>query len=133
MILFIDDEPHRIRPYTQALELTGFPIKVVNNVDEAWQIIELQQKDILAVIVDIMMPPGKLFEEEGTKQGLRTGVVFIERLRNIDEGIPVVVLTNAEKGELGIISHRNCHIFLKKELNPWGLVDKLSDIKRKNL
>jgi CheY-like chemotaxis protein len=131
MILFIDDEPHRIRSYTQAFELTGFPIMVINSVDEAWQIIETQKKDILAVIVDIMMPPGELLEMESTKEGLRTGVVFIERLKNLDEGIPVVVLTNAEKGELGIISHRNCHIFLKKEMNPWGLVDRVSDMKRK--
>lgn len=131
MILFIDDEPHYIRPYIQAFELKGFDVKVVNNVDEAWEIIESSQKDILAIIIDIMMPPGKLFDLESTKQGLRTGEAFIAKLKDLDEGMPVVVLTNAEKSELRHIYHQNCLIFLKKETNPWGLVEKVSDMKRK--
>jgi DNA-binding NtrC family response regulator len=131
IILFIDDEPHYILPYTQAFALKGFDVKVVNSVDEAWKIIESSTRDILAIIVDIMMPPGKLLESESTKQGLRTGEVFIEKLKTVDEGIPVVVLTNAEKAELGNISHRNCLIFPKKEISPWGLVDKVSEMKRK--
>jgi CheY-like chemotaxis protein len=131
MILFIDDEPHYIRPYTQAFEIKNFPVKAVNSVDEAWKIINSSRKDVLAIIIDIMMPPGKLFEFENTKQGLRTGEVFIEKLRNLDEGIPVVVLTNAEKAELLDISHRNCVILAKKDISPWGLVDKVSEMRRK--
>ena len=131
MILFIDDEPHYIRPYTQAFSLQGFNVKVVSSVDEAWEIIESSTKDVLAIIVDIMMPPGKLLESESTKQGLRTGEVFIEKLKTLDEGIPVVALTNAEKAELGSISHRNFLIFQKKDISPWGLVDKVSEMKRK--
>jgi DNA-binding NtrC family response regulator len=131
MIIFIDDEPHYIRPYTQAFVLQGFDVKVINNVDEAWKVIESSKKNVLAIIIDIMMPPGKLLESESTKQGLRTGEVFIEKLKTLDEGIPVVVLTNAEKADLGNISHRNFLIFQKKDISPWGLVDKISEMKRK--
>ncbi len=130
MIIFIDDEPHYIKAYVQAFELSGFIVKVVNTVDDAWQILQSDIHDILAIIVDIMMPPGKLLENERTHQGLRTGVVFIEKLRNLDEKIPVIVLTNAEKSELGVIRHTNCYIFAKKEISPWGLVERVSEMKR---
>ncbi len=130
MILFIDDEPQFIKGYIQAFELSGFEVKVVDTIDDAWQILQSRLHDVLAIILDIMMPPGKLLENEKTHEGLRTGVAFIEKLRGLDEKIPVVVLTNAEKSELGVIYHRNYSIFEKKEISPWGLVDKVSEMKR---
>ena len=78
-----------------------------------------------------MMPPGDLLEYEKTKQGLRTGVLFIEKIKQIDERIPVVILTNVDKSELANIPHRNCEVFEKKEISPWSLVDKVSEMKRK--
>jgi DNA-binding response OmpR family regulator len=131
IILFIDDEPQYIKPYTQAFEISDFNVKVFPNVDIAWDFICSHTDEILAIILDIMMPPGKLFDFDKTKEGLRTGILLVERLRELDERIPIVILTNAEKSELGSISHRHCLIFAKKEIGPWGLVEKVSDMKRR--
>ncbi len=131
MILFVDDEPKYVAAYTQAFELSQFEVKMVPAVDEAWQILESQKEDVDAIILDVMMPHGRLFDMRETQDGLRTGLLFVEKLRQFDERIPVVLLTNANKNDFGEIPHRNCLIYEKKDIDPWSLVDKMSEIKRR--
>ena len=78
MILFVDDEPKYVAAYTQAFELSQFEVKMVPAVDEAWQILESQKEDVDAIILDVMMPHGKLFDVRETQDGLRTGLLFVE-------------------------------------------------------
>jgi len=131
MILFIDDEPDYVKPFLKAFELSGFPVYITTDLDNALTTIESQEDDILAIILDIMMPPGKLFDLENTDQGLRTGLRLLEHLKEVYEKIPVVILTNLDKSRLGKITHGNCLIFEKKEITPWELVNKVANMKRK--
>lgn len=130
-VLFIDDEPENIKSFMQAFELSNYDIEVISNVDDAWKIVQAESPEILAIILDIMMPPGDLLEYEKTKQGLRSGVFFIEKIKQFDERIPVVILTNVDKSELVNITHRNFLVYEKKDISPWSLVEKVSDMKRK--
>jgi len=131
MILFIDDEPEYISPFSDAFAFSGFDVKIVNNVDSGWEFIMKNKHDVDAVILDIMMPPGRLLAETETKEGLRTGLRFIELMKTLDERIAIVCLTNADSKKFGRIDHANCSIYEKKDINPWQLVDKMSDIKRR--
>ncbi len=131
MIIFIDDEPEYITPFTEAFRFSGFQVNVISNVDAAWATIVENLEDVDAVILDIMMPPGRLFEDQDTKEGLRTGLRFLEKMRGLDERIPVICLTNTDTRSLPEISHANHFIYEKKDVNPWQLVDKMSDVKRR--
>lgn len=131
MIIFIDDEPEYIAPFTEALRFTGFNVQVISNVDSAWATITEKKQDVDAVILDIMMPPGRLLEGQDTKEGLRTGLRFLEMMKDLDEQIPVICLTNADTRSLPAISHANHLVFEKKDIDPWQLVDKMSDVKRR--
>jgi len=131
MIFFIDDEPSYIEPFRDAFVLSGFEVEVINNVDSAWGLIRKNKEDVDAIILDIMMPPGRLLADYDTKEGLRTGLRFIELMKTLDEAIPVVCLTNADCKKFGRVEHANCSFYEKKDINPWQLVDKMSDIKRR--
>jgi CheY-like chemotaxis protein len=131
MIIFIDDEPRYITAYVQAFELTGFKVLIISDIDRAWEVISSQTDEVDAIMLDVMMPPGRLLNMEDTMEGLRTGLAFLDRLKNLDERIPVVILTNANKKDFGKIPHQNCLIYEKKEIDPWRLVDKMSDMKRR--
>ncbi len=131
MIILIDDEPEYVLPFTNALRFTGFEVLVISNVDSAWATITEKQQDVDAVILDIMMPPGRLLEGQDTKEGLRTGLRFLEMMKDLDERIPVICLTNTDTRSLPAIIHANHLVFEKKDINPWQLVDKMSDVKRR--
>jgi len=131
MIVFIDDEPQYISPFTDAFRLSGFDVEVIDNVDTAWDQIEKKKDDVDAVILDIMMPPGRLFRGNDTKEGLRTGLRFVELMKNLDERIPIICLTNADPRRFGNIDHANHFIYEKKDIDPWQLVDKMSEVKRR--
>lgn len=131
MILFIDDEPEYISAFAQAFELTDFEVSTITNLDEAWEYLKENKDEVDAIILDVMMPPGKLLNLEETANGLRSGIIFLEYLKELDEGIPVIILTNANKKNIEKISHRNYFIYEKKEIDPWSLVDKMDNIKRR--
>jgi DNA-binding NarL/FixJ family response regulator len=78
-----------------------------------------------------MMPPGRLMDLESTRDGMRTGLEFLELLKKSDETIPVIILTNAKKEDIRPLNHANCQIFEKKDMDPWVLVEILSEVKRK--
>ena len=131
MILFIDDEPRFIAPYIDAFKLSQFDVVVKDSVDEALEFIKKNKDDIDVVMLDIMMPPGRILKGSDTKEGLRTGLRFIELMKEIDEQIPIVCLTNADSKKFRKIDHSNYLIFEKKEIDPWELLDKMYDIKRR--
>ncbi len=131
MIFFIDDEPDYIEPFRDAFVLSGFEVQLINNVDSAWELIAKNKEDVDAIILDIMMPPGRLLADSDTKEGLRTGLRFIELMKSLDETIPVICLTNADCKKFGHVDHGHCFFYEKKDADPWQLVDKMSDIKRR--
>jgi CheY-like chemotaxis protein len=131
MILFIDDEPQYILSFVQAFELSKFEVKISSSVDEAAEFIKDNQKDLDAIILDVMMPTGRFVNHEESQDGLRTGLIFLNWLKKFNERIPVILLTNVNKRNFKNVTHKNCIIFEKKDIDPWQLVDKMYDVKRR--
>lgn len=98
MILFIDDEPTIMGPFREYLEQKMVPYhqQVVfhSNVDEALSFFENRVGEIDLVILDIMMPHGERFGSEKTNGGLKTGIAFYERIRELAPELPVIIFTN---------------------------------------
>lgn len=131
MIIFIDDELNYISAFIQAFEMTGFSVETEKSIDQAWEKISNNPEAVDAIILDIMMPHGRLFTFEETEGGLNTGLMFIEKMIELDEQIPIIVLTNTDKSKLGKITHRNCKTLEKKSVDPWNLVDLTKKVKRR--
>ena len=132
MIIFVDDEPEKITGYLQAFELSGFDVNSLSSIDDAYAILEDMPEKVDAIILDVMMPSGIGLDLEETKNGLETGIRFLEWLKKYHERIPVIVLTNTVNASKKFnITHRNCKIYEKKEIGPWGLLEKMGEMKHR--
>ena len=131
MILFIDDEPQYISSFVQAFELSNFDVEVITSIDEALIFVENHSAEIDIIILDVMMPAESWIKYDECREGLRTGILFTDWLKKFDEEIPVLILTNANKSYFKELTHRNCQVYEKKEIDPWKLVERMDDIKRR--
>ena len=128
MILFIDDEPQYVDAFLQAFEFSGIYSKIITTIDAAWSYINENPEEIDAIILDIMMSPGHLFSDFDSKGGLETGFLFIERMKDFNERIPIIVLTNTDRKKFKKIQHNNCYMYEKKSTDPWKLVGIYKDL-----
>lgn len=130
MILFVDDEIRHTSNFVKELEECGYQISFQSDVDLALQFLEESKNDIELMILDIMMPSGKRFKDVDTDDGLRTGVHFYERAREILPELPVIILTNASDEELGVQFRReaNCWYFQKKDYLPYEVAHEVKRI-----
>lgn len=79
-VVFIDDEPNRIRFYIRAVQSRGYQILVLQDTDDAWEFFQQPRPEVRAVVLDIMMPPGKHLADAAHVGGTRTGVFLYRRI-----------------------------------------------------
>src|SRR5262249_38500525 len=64
MILFLDDNVAFLRDYRDELRSRGHDALVTASTDDALRAVEQHGDELDAMVLDMMMPPGKLFEKE---------------------------------------------------------------------
>jgi len=137
-VVLIDDEPEPMKYYIKALELLHFEAKVLRSLDEAWEFFGEPHPEVEAVILDIMMPPGKYLSNVDHADGLRTGLFLYKRIveqLGIQQArkhpLPVAVLTNVSNPTtLAALEHaeRDCgpyRIWQKMDTSPMTFADQL--------
>ena len=93
MILFVDEERNRIKPWVDTVAEAGYACRVIPTVDQLFDLIETSYSEIQAIVLDIMMPPGR-FDLTETDGGLRTGIVVASALKTqLGADFPIVVLS----------------------------------------
>ncbi len=118
-ILLLDDESFSMELFVSELRDAGHEVQHVRKIDQAFEIIQ-KEKDFEVVILDIMMLPGKLYENSDTKGGLRTGELFVEVIRQELPEARISILTNVTDSEVlarltEILPNR---IFAKEDIDP---------------
>jgi CheY-like chemotaxis protein len=93
-VLLVDDDRLPMEYYVRALEQKGFEVKQCFEPDNALELAAKECSEICAIVLDIMMPPGKKYDDVDTHQGLITGLFLLDDLRRHCPDTPVVVLTN---------------------------------------
>ena len=130
MILFIDDEVNRgIKCYIEELEFSDYEVITKQDVDSAFKFLQDNFDKIRLIILDIMMPPGQLFRNHDTNDGITTGMSFYQKIRKISEEIPIIIFTNYTgqevKNKIGI--DENSIYLYKSDYLPYELVEKIQD------
>lgn len=105
-VVFIDDEPNRIKFYIRAVQARGYQPEVLQGADDAWEYFQQEQAGIRAVVLDIMMPPGRHLADAPHVGGTRTGVFLYRRILEQlalqamhGRHIPIAVLTQVNDPE----------------------------------
>ncbi|MBD2310101.1 response regulator transcription factor [Desertifilum sp. FACHB-1129] len=134
MILFIDDEYRRVKPYIQELESSNHKVEFKDNIDDALESCKKKQKEIKLIVLDIMMPIGDDFNESAKQEaefGLNTGVYFYKKYLK-DKNIPVILFTHLSDLKLPEKSDNQVYLLKKLDYLPHEFVQKVEDILRIN-
>ncbi len=103
MILFMDDEPGRVRPWVVALE-RAFGAGFVRLVPSAGLVLDeladLPVRSLDLFVCDLMLPTPAQLDDTEAEFGTRTGQRVFERFREKFPDVPAVVLTNARDDAL---------------------------------
>jgi CheY-like chemotaxis protein len=91
-ILFIDDDFKRVDSHAEMMRVAGYEVNLQESAEGALEGFRTRKEDHDVVILDMMMPRGEFTQEE-TRHGRVTGLVLLEKLREISKDIPVIVLT----------------------------------------
>lgn len=91
-ILFIDDDYMRVSSHIEMLTVQGYNVHGVTSARQALEEFRINKDNYGVIILDIMMPKGEFTREE-TSHGRTTGLVLLEKLREISKDIPIIVLT----------------------------------------
>jgi DNA-binding response OmpR family regulator len=130
MILFVDDESRHTISYPQDLACSGYEVVYQPSVDNAMHYFDANSAEIRLVILDLMMPPGKTFENVDTDDGLRTGVHFYYRVREKVPKLPVFILTNVSEDDVRAIfeGDENCMYFEKEHYLPYEITQEVKKL-----
>ena len=130
MILFVDDEPRGAKHYTVEFDEAHLDYVHKTNVDEAWEFFQEKGDQTKLLILDIMMPSGKLLENEDTDSGFSTGILFYEMIRKSKPDLPVIILTNVNEDDVieRFKDAANCSLYQKIDMPPHELVEEIKSI-----
>lgn len=119
-IIWIDDDINGffLRPYVDEFEENDFEIIKVMKIEEVDSILQNEITDsIIAIIIDISMPPGENISFREARGGLRTGEIILKRFLCNESiaSIPKIVFTNVDDEEVEQYCEDNRIPYLKKE------------------
>lgn len=131
-IILIDDEGRIIYSYFQELEIEfkdKYEVKLFTDIDSAYKFLTNNCDIIKLVILDVMMPTGELLKDVDTDDGLRTGVRFHEKIREIFPDLPIIVFTNfsVEGIEDQIEEDKKSKFLRKADYLPFQLTDEIKE------
>lgn len=123
MILFVDDEPIRMKPWTEALRRDVGDVRVCRTAQEALAALS-EAVEPTFVVLDVMMPTTGDLDDTRTEFGTRTGLVLLGRIRSRFPTVPILVLTQVQDREVAqeVRRYDGVEFFLKGDLLPTELV-----------
>ena len=118
----IDDEYTKIRYFEKALVDKGFDVKVLRDINEAWNYFTVKREEVCAIILDLLLPKPKILGplSEGQPIGVILQKHLLEQLKVTGQIVPVAVLTQlSELDNQDIFEHLRRQ--QKKEYANWPL------------
>ena len=105
-VLWLDNDSAYLEDYVKTLEGAGYVVKVVTNVTAAENELQKGRYDLL--LLDVMIPTKseseeELYPPEATDSGLKTGLVFYQRMKSVLEAGHTAVLVMTVRLDSGIL------------------------------
>ena len=123
-VLYFDDEPFVAKSLTVNLELFGWDVKLVSEIEDLFKELETNKYDIL--MLDIMLPVPEATERFTEKEisqmedGVNTGVVIVKKIWGFDEykQLPIMFLSAKKdpRSDDSKLLNNRCDYLRKPEL-----------------
>lgn len=98
VVVFIDDDIGNMDLFEEKFRRLDLDVQPFDEVDSGMAFLE--NNDVAAVVLDIMMSPGKRYAHLDTRKGKRTGVHLYKELRSLRPDLPILVFTHSELAHL---------------------------------
>jgi CheY-like chemotaxis protein len=134
MILFIDDEHRRLKPYIEELELSGYQVEFKDNIYDALGFWEKRKQEVKLIVLDVMMPIGDDFGESAQAEaefGLKTGIYFYNKYLK-SQGVPVILFTHLSDANIPYNEDNQVYLLKKLDYLPYEFVQKAKAILEQN-
>lgn len=134
-VLWVDDDiDFALYSFMDELEESDYRVIRAQNPDVAWQ--QLEDNDIDAIIMDIMMPTGELLKSETSQKGMYTGLKLLEKIKQEPQyaKIPALIFTilNKDQEVEDWAQREKVEILRKLQIYPEDLVEAIDKlVKRK--
>jgi CheY-like chemotaxis protein len=130
-IMFIDDEPRRMKPYVDELEDAGHEVLFRDDTDEALKTLRGPSEKFDVVVVDISVAAGIEYKYDDTDNGSRTGIALYDTIKSERPGQKVIVLTNVPDPRLAEHFAKEdgsiCLFARKPDILPFQLVEMIEE------
>jgi CheY-like chemotaxis protein len=91
-VVLIDDDPHQAKFIKAGLNLLAFNVEYVRSVDQARRKLEAREwSDVALFLVDVMMPHGKSYSQQLTRDGEITGFFLARDIRSHLPSTPIIL------------------------------------------
>lgn len=97
-ILFVEDDPFHVIPYTDNLMDAGFEVVVAESTSQALEALSSKRFDL--ILLDVMLPAGDSFSSVETSGGFKTGLALARMIRRNYPSLPIAALTLSEDQEV---------------------------------
>ena len=100
-VVIIDDVKFALADHGRALSTAGYGIVWVTRTTDLKQILEgKEHNDASFYIIDVRMPPGRVYANEATGGGDFTGLFIARDVRQRFPLVPIILWTNSGKEEI---------------------------------
>lgn len=135
MIVFIDDDlsNKKLDLHVQLIR-QKFPneeLLLFDNVDLAWNTIEILEETPKLCIVDMIMSTGNLLKDDPDARGMtRTGIPMARKIREKYPEVPIYFLTIVEDQDIKDEAEKdgNIQVLSKKSMPPIDLAEKINEV-----
>jgi hypothetical protein len=89
MIYFVDEDVVQLEPFKIELEILGFEVCILQDADEAYEVLCVPNEELELAIIDVMLAADfdierSRFDRESTRDFLETGLVLLEQLKAVN-------------------------------------------------
>lgn len=130
-ILWLDDDIDNASLRTEKTELSsrGYTIVGLSTPDDFDKAIK-ENVEFDCFIIDVSLPVGSRLDIGEAKKGLRTGLVLLKEIANMDKfsNVPIIVYTIVSDHEIKTYCREHNIIYIDKgNASPWTLLEEINN------
>lgn len=130
-ILWIDDDIDvALSSFIDELKEADYHVLRAQTPDKAWQL--LKENSISAIIMDVMLPTGKIIDPITSQRGMYVGLRLLEKIKGEPKyaKIPALIFTilNKDKEVTNWAQKNGIKVLLKLEIYPEELLKAIEEL-----
>lgn len=127
-ILYIEDDRWLSETLGEFFEYTeGWEVVRAFGPGEAIEALERDSRRFDAIVLDIMMPPDHVASDERSNYGQDTGILLLDKLDRMLEGVIPVVVLSARQNLEWLEDTGRVDAYLRKTLSPEDIMQGIRD------